>query len=101
MPIPAKAMRQQIASAITAVVQVSRLADGKRKVMSVSEITGMEGEMITMQEIFVFQQTGVGLDGSVLGRFKATGVRPKFLDRIKAHGITLSNTMFDPNRTME
>ncbi|MFP5407426.1 MAG: ATPase, T2SS/T4P/T4SS family, partial [Gammaproteobacteria bacterium] len=101
MPIPAKAMRQQIASAISAVIQVSRLSDGKRRVMSVSEITGMEGEIITMQEIFVYQQTGVGPDGTVLGRFKATGVRPKFLDRIRAHGITLPDTMFDPTRIYE
>ncbi|MCD6680255.1 MAG: CpaF family protein [Burkholderiaceae bacterium] len=101
MPIPAKAMRQQIAAAITAVVQVSRLSDGKRKVVSVSEITGMEGEIITMQEIFVFQQTGVAPDGSVNGRFRATGVRPRFLEKIKSQGITLPDVLFDPNRSYE
>ena len=101
MSLPPKAMRQQIASALTAVVQVSRLSDGKRKIVSISEITGMEGDVITMQEIFVFQQTGVGADGSVVGHFKATGIRPKFLERIKAFGIAMSETMFDPNRVFE
>ena len=101
MTMPPKAMRQQIASAINAVVQVSRLSDGKRKIVSLSEITGMEGDIITMQEIFVFQQTGINADGSVAGHFKATGVRPKFLDRIKAFGIALPDTLFDPSRTYE
>lgn len=101
MAMPPKAMRQQIASALTAVVQVSRLSDGKRKIVSLSEITGMEGDIITMQEIFVFQQTGVSSDGSVVGHFKATGVRPKFLERIKAFGIGLSDALFDPNRVYE
>ena len=101
MAMPPKAMRQQIASALTAVVQVSRLSDGKRKIVSLSEITGMEGDIITMQEIFVFQQTGISSDGSVVGHFKATGVRPKFLERIKAFGIGLSDALFDPNRVYE
>jgi len=101
MTMPPKAMRQQIASALTAVVQVSRLSDGKRKIVSLSEITGMEGDIITMQEIFVFQQTGIASDGSVQGHFKATGVRPKFLDRIKAFGIALPDTLFDPTRAYE
>jgi len=101
LSMPPKAMRQQIASALTAVVQVSRLSDGKRKIVSISEITGMEGDVITMQEIFVFQQTGVGQDGSVVGHFKATGIRPKFLERIKAFGIALSESLFDPNRVYE
>jgi pilus assembly protein CpaF len=101
MALPPKAMRQQIASALTAVLQVARLSDGKRKVVSLSEITGMEGDIITMQEIFVFQQTGVASDGSVIGQFKATGVRPKFLERIKAFGIALPDTLFDPNRAYE
>ncbi|MCZ7559016.1 MAG: CpaF family protein [Burkholderiaceae bacterium] len=101
MALPPKAMRQQIASALTAVLQVARLSDGKRKVVSLSEITGMEGDIITMQEIFVFQQTGVASDGSVIGQFKATGVRPKFLERIKAFGIALPDTLFDPSRAYE
>src|SRR5437879_6427722 len=72
--LPTKAMRQQISSAISVVVQVARLTDGKRKVLSIQEITGMEGEMITMQEIFTFKQTGLGENGAVAGHFCSTGV---------------------------
>jgi pilus assembly protein CpaF len=96
--LPIKAARQQISSAITALIQIGRLADGKRKVMSIQEITGMEGEIITMQEIFGFRQTGVAPDGSVQGHFSATGVRPKFVDRLRAHGVMLADTLFDPTR---
>jgi pilus assembly protein CpaF len=96
--LPIKAARQQISSAITALIQIGRLADGKRKVMSIQEITGMEGEIITMQEIFAFRQTGVAPDGSVQGHFSATGVRPKFVDRLRAHGVMLPDTLFDPTR---
>jgi pilus assembly protein CpaF len=101
LSMPPRAMRQQVAAAIHAVVQVSRLADGKRKVVSLSEVTGMEGEVITMQEVFVFHQTGVNPDGSVAGHFRATGVRPRFLDRLKAYGVSLSDNLFDPNRVFE
>jgi pilus assembly protein CpaF len=97
--LPPKAMRQQIASAITAVVQLSRLTDGQRKLMSISEITGMEGEVVTMQEIFSFQQTGIGAHGEVLGYFKASGVRPRFLDRVLSYGIKLPEQMFDPSKS--
>jgi pilus assembly protein CpaF len=93
--IPERAVRQQIASAITLVVQVSRMADGTRKVTGISEITGMEGNVITMQDIFVFERTGIGPTGKVLGRFKATGVRPKCTDRIAAAGMTLGREMFE------
>ena len=96
--LPVKAARQQISSAITAIIQIGRLADGKRKVMSIQEITGMEGEIITMQEVFAFRQTGVAADGSVQGHFSATGVRPKFVDRLRAHGVMLPDTLFDPTR---
>jgi pilus assembly protein CpaF len=96
--LPVKAARQQISSAITALLQIGRLADGKRKVLSIQEITGMEGDVITMQEIFAFRQTGVATDGSVEGHFGATGVRPKFVDRLRAHGVTLPETLFDPSR---
>ena len=96
--LPIKAARQQISSAITALIQIGRLADGKRKVMSIQEITGMEGEIITMQEIFAFRQTGVAPDGAVLGHFSATGVRPKFVDRLRAHGVMVPDTLFDPSR---
>jgi len=95
---PNRAARQQIAAAITVVVQSLRLIDGKRKITSIQEITGMEGEVITMQEIFAFKQTGIGSSGDVEGYFQATGVRPKFMDRLHAFGVRLSDEMFDPTR---
>ena len=96
--LPHKAARQQIASAVTVVVQVLRLIDGRRKVTSIQEITGMEGEVVTMQEIFAFKQTGLGADGKVQGYFQATGVRPKFSERLRAFGAVLPDSMFDPSR---
>ena len=96
--LPFKAARQQIASAITVVIQVLRLIDGKRKITSIQEITGLEGEVVTMQEIFAFRQTGVGADGVVEGYFHATGVRPKFSERLRAFGIALPDAMFDAAR---
>ena len=93
--IPERAIRQQIASAINLIVQVSRQADGTRKVTGISEITGMEGDVITMQEIFVFERTGICPKGKVIGRFRATGIRPKCSDRIMASGMTLPMDMFD------
>lgn len=98
MVLPPKAMRQQIASAITAIVQIARLSDGKRKVVSLQEITGMEGDIITMQDIYRFDQTGVAADGTVQGKFKATGIRPKFVQRLKAYGIVIHDDVFDPNK---
>jgi pilus assembly protein CpaF len=94
--LPAKAIRQQISSAVGAVVQVARLTDGKRKVMSISEVTGMEGDIITMQEIFTFRQTGVADDGSVLGQSVATGVRPMFAERLRTFGVHLAPSVFEP-----
>jgi pilus assembly protein CpaF len=99
--LPMKAARQQIASAITVVVQVLRLVDGRRKVTSMQEITGMEGEVITMQEIFAFRQTGIGTDGMVQGHFQATGVRPKFCERLQSFGIHLSDATFNPARRVQ
>src|SRR5512134_384014 len=96
--LPIKAARQQISSAITAIVQIARLSDGHRKVVSIQEITGMEGEIITMQEIFAFRQTGVNADGTVQGHYCATGVRPKFVDRLRAHGVMVPDALFDPSR---
>jgi pilus assembly protein CpaF len=93
--LPERAMRQQISSAIQIVCQQTRLSDGSRKVTSISEITGMEGDVITMQEIFLFEKTGVTQDGKVVGRFRATGVRPKCCERLKASGIHLPAGMFD------
>jgi pilus assembly protein CpaF len=93
--LPERAMRQQIASAIQIVVQQTRLSDGTRKVTSVSEITGMEGDIITMQEIFMFEKLGVTQEGKVIGRFRATGVRPKMCERLRACGINLPADMFE------
>jgi pilus assembly protein CpaF len=96
--LPHRAARQQIASAIGVVVQVLRLVDGRRKVTSIQEVTGMEGEIVTMQEIFAFRQTGVGRDGVVEGHFEATGVRPRFCGRLQSFGVALPDGMFDPGR---
>ena len=93
--LPEKAMRHQISSAIQIVVQQTRLADGTRKVTSISEITGMEGDVITMQEIFCFEKLGVTQEGKVIGRFRATGVRPKVCERLKASGVHLPPDMFE------
>jgi pilus assembly protein CpaF len=92
-----RAIRQQICSAVTVVLQVSRLTDGCRKLVSMQEITGMEGEIISMQEIFQFQQTGVDADGKVQGHFSATGVRPRFAERLKMFGVAVSEDTFDPD----
>src|SRR6188472_4126443 len=93
--LPEKAMRHQIASAINIVCQQTRLNDGSRRVTSISEITGMEGDIITMQDIFVFEKTGLNADGKVTGRFRATGVRPKCWERLRGVGILLPADMFD------
>ena len=95
MNLPERAMRQQIAAAIQIVIQQSRMSDGTRKVTSVSEITGMEGDVITMQEIFCFEKLGLNQDGKVIGRFRATGVRPKVAERLKASGVHLPTDMFE------
>jgi pilus assembly protein CpaF len=95
--IPPRSSRAQISSALNVVVQVARLADGRRKVISVSELTGMEGEVITMQEIFRFRQSGVSSEGIVQGRFEATGIRPRFLEQVMSHGMTLSADLFRPD----
>ena len=94
--LPSKAIRQQISSAVSVVVEVSRLIDGKRKVTSIQEITGMEGEVITMQEIFSFRQTGVAEGGAVVGYFSASGIRPRFLERLNSFGIGVSGALFEP-----
>jgi len=96
-----RATRQQICSAITVVMQVSRLTDGARKLVSLQEITGMEGEMIAMHEIFRFEQTGVAADGRVQGYFCATGVRPRFADRLRMFGSAVPDGAFDPDRVFE
>jgi len=92
--LPERAMRQQISSAINIVVQQTRLSDGSRRVTTISEITGMEGDIITMQDVFIFEKTGLSPEGKVTGRFRATGVRPKCWERLKAAGINLPPEMF-------
>jgi pilus assembly protein CpaF len=92
--LPLRAIRQQFASAINVICQAQRLAGGARKVVGVTEVTGMEGEVITMQDIFTFEQTGVSSDGRAIGQFTATGIRPAFMERLKAAGCGLSVEMF-------
>jgi pilus assembly protein CpaF len=96
--LTARAIRQQICSAITVILQASRLSDGTRKVVSIQEVTGMEGDILSMQEIFRFEQTGIDADGKVLGHFCATGVRPRFADRLKTFGAAVPEDTFDPDR---
>jgi pilus assembly protein CpaF len=83
------------------VVQVARLTDGRRKIISLSELTGMEGDMINMQEIFTFRRSGVDANGNVRGAFQATGVRPKFSERLEAFGVRLADATYDPARRFE
>ncbi|QBE63563.1 CpaF family protein [Pseudoduganella lutea] len=96
-----RATRQQIASAITVVLQVSRLTDGARKLVSLQEVTGMEGDVIAMHEIFRFEQTGVDTNGKVKGHFFATGVRPRFAERLAMFGMPVPDNAFDPDRVFE
>jgi len=95
MNMPEKSVRQQIAAAITIVVQASRMSDGTRKVTSISEITGMEENIISMQEIFTFTKKGIGPDGKVIGAFQPTRIRPRFLDRLRTAGINLPPSLFE------
>ncbi len=95
MRLSDRAMRQQIASALDLVIQAARLSDGTRRITSISEITGMEGETITMQEIFQFERKGVDKDGKVIGRFRPTGVRPRFAERLKLYGMQLPRVFFE------
>jgi pilus assembly protein CpaF len=93
--IPERAVRQQIASAIDLIIQVTRLSDGTRRVTAVSEVTGMEQDVITMQDIFVFDRAGLGKEGKVLGRFRATGIRPKCSQQLESSGFPLPIDMFE------
>ncbi len=92
--LPDKAMRQQIASAMDVIIQVNRMADGTRRLISISEVVGMEGDVITMQDIFVFERQGIDENGKVIGQFKATGIRPRFAEQLKTCGIDLPTAMF-------
>lgn len=101
MNLPTKALRHYISSALNVVIQLNRLSDGGRKMISLQEITGMEGDVITLQEIFVFEQAGLDQNGKVLGRFKATGIRPKFVERLQARGVALPSDIFDPSKVYQ
>jgi pilus assembly protein CpaF len=98
--IPAASARAQIASALNVVIQIARFSDGRRRLVSLSEISGMEGQTVTMQEIFRFHQTGRAEDGSVVGKFEATGIRPHFLNHAIEHGIEMSSELFRPGLTL-
>jgi pilus assembly protein CpaF len=92
--LPNKAMRDQISTALDVIVQVSRLADGSRRVMSITEVTGMEGDIITMQEIYRYTRRGIDANGAVLGQFEPTGIRPQFFERLRVAGVELPPSMF-------
>jgi pilus assembly protein CpaF len=94
--LPAKSMRSQIASALDVVIQLERMSDGKRRLVSIHELTGMEGDIITMQEIFRFHRVGLDTEGNVKGEYRATGIRPAFADQFETRGITISNEIFSP-----
>jgi pilus assembly protein CpaF len=89
-----RAIRQQIASAVDVFVQVARFSDGTRRLTYITELTGMEGDIISMQDLFVFDKIGITESGKVMGRFRATGIRPRFYDRLEACGITLPAEIF-------
>jgi pilus assembly protein CpaF len=89
------AIRHQIASAVDLIVQVARLSDGSRRVINITEVTGMEGEVVTLQDLFVFEKRGMTPEGRVIGRFAATGIRPKFYERVVAAGIPLPHDLFE------
>jgi pilus assembly protein CpaF len=92
--LPEKAIRQQAASAINIVVQIARLSDGARKVVSISEITGMEGDIVTIQEIFSFKKSGIGENGAVLGEFMPSGIRPRCSEQLVTSGVQLPTSIF-------
>jgi len=90
-----KAVRQQVVSAIGVVVQISRMSDGTRRVVNIAEITGMEGDMVTMQDIFTFVRRGVGPTGRVIGSFRPSGIRPKFMEKLRLAGQNLPQELFE------
>jgi pilus assembly protein CpaF len=89
-----RSIRQQVASAVNLFVQVARFSDGSRRVTHITEVVGMEQDIITLQDIFLLEKTGITETGRVLGRFRATGIRPKFAERLKASGISLAAQLF-------
>ena len=99
--LAAKALRHYVSSALDVIIQIARMSDGTRKLISLQEVVGMEGDLITLQELFTFQQTGLDENRNVKGRFKATGVRPKFAERLAAKGVALPPELFDPHKVYE
>jgi pilus assembly protein CpaF len=99
--LPEKAMRFMISSALDLIIQISRLADGSRKVVSVNEVVGMEGNVITLQDIFVYEKLGITKEGKVLGRFRATGIRPVSADRVEIAGIKIPDNLFSAEKVYE
>lgn len=97
MELPIKAIREQISSAINLIIHQSRMRDGSRKITHITEVQGMEGDVIVLQDIYIYKQEGVGPDGAPRGKFIATGIRPKFLGQLEAHGIVLPYEAFDPS----
>ena len=91
LDIPARSIRQQIASAVNIVIQVERMDDGKRRLVSISEIVGMEEDIITMHEIYRFKRRGKATDGMIIGEFESTGLRPRYLDQLKARGLEVQS----------
>src|SRR5476649_2445820 len=100
LPMTVASIRSQIASAIQLIVQLQRQSDGKRKVTSIAEVTGLEGDIIQMQEIFKYVRTGTAPDGTVQGHFTATGVRPRFLNQLANQGAKLPGSFFDPTQPL-
>jgi len=98
LDLPDKAIRQQVSSAIDIMIQANRLPDGKRKIVQIAELTGMEGETITTQDIFIFDQQGVDGNGNVFGVFRATGIRPSCVERMEAYGVRLPEGIFAVHR---
>ena len=101
MELPSRAIREQIASAVDVIIHESRLSDGSRKVVAISEVTGLEGQNVVMQDIFAFRQTGVDDFGVVTGTFRPTGAVPTFYEHLKSRGLRLDPAMFDPNVNRE
>jgi pilus assembly protein CpaF len=93
--LPNRAMREQISSALDLIIQVQRLSDGTRRLVSITEVTGMEGDVVTTQEIYRFRRRGVSPEGRIIGQYEATGVRPAFTERLRISGIELPARMFD------
>ena len=93
--LPNRAMREQITSALDVIIQPQRLSDGTRRIVSITEVTGMEGDVVTTQEVYRFKRRGVTPEGRIIGQFEATGVRPTFTDRLRVSGIELPSRMFE------